>query len=74
MFLSRSRDSFYIILNCAPIVNPFFSNFIRKKEDGKSTVLKSAYKRESVPYETEFDAFDFGGAEGNFPQPGNLSH
>ena len=36
-----------------------------KKEDGKSTVLKSAYKRESVPYETEFDAFDFGGAEGN---------
>ena len=40
IYLFLSSDSFYIILNCAPIVNPFFSNFIRKKEDGKSIVKK----------------------------------
>ena len=36
-----------------------------RKRGRQSTVLKSAYKRESVPHETEFDAFDFGGDGGN---------
>ena len=35
-----------------------------RKRGRQSTVLKSAYKREPVPYETEFDAFDFGGDGG----------